>query len=131
MPEESEEADRVWSLRLTRRARIDIEAAYVSLADIADVGIADAWQEGLEEAIASLSRLPQRCPAALETDLPPLPLVRQLIYRRSRGSSAYRILFRLHDDPSDAPFVRLVARRHGAQAPLTADEAQALQDEDE
>jgi plasmid stabilization system protein ParE len=126
-----EEMDRLWSLRLTRRARTDIEAAHVSLAENAGLVIADAWQEGLEAVIASLSHLPQRCSAAQEADLFPAPLVRQLIYRRSRSSPAYRILFRLHDNPDDAPFVRLIALRHGAQAPLTADEAQVLHDEDE
>lgn len=123
MPSEAEEDGRSWRLRLTSRARTDIEVAYLALVERVGDEFAEKWQEGLEEAIASLSRLPQRCLAAPEADYFPLPLVRQLLYRRAKSKLIYRILFRLHDDPKEAPFVRLIAVRHSGQAPITKAEA--------
>ena len=131
MPQEQDEVERVWSLRLTQRARTDIEAAHAFLAEKRSMADADAWQEGLEDAIASLARLPERCPSAPEADLFPLPEVRQLLYRRTRGSMTYRVLFRMHETAEDAPFVRLLTLRHGSQPPITPVEARAIQADDE
>jgi len=128
MSEEPSEADQVWSLRLTQRARTDIETAYVSLSERISVNFADTWQEGLEEAIASLSRLPERCLAAPEADYFPPPLVRQLLYRRAKSKLIYRVLFRLHEDANDAPFVRLIAVRHSGQAPINEEEAKQIRE---
>ena len=104
----------------------DKPGAYLALVERVGVEFADKWQEGLEEAISSLSRLPQRCLTAPEAEHFPLPLVRQLLYRRAKSKLVYRILFRLHDDPKEVPFVRLIAVRHSGQAPITRAEAELL-----
>ncbi len=128
MPEDPSEADQVWSLRLTQRARTDIDTAYVSLSERISTDFADTRQEGLEEAIASLSRLPERCLAAPEADYFPPPLVRQFLYHRAKSKMIYRVLFRLYENTDDAPFVRLIAVRHSGQAPITEEEAKRLQE---
>jgi hypothetical protein len=52
-----------------------------------------------------------------------------LLHRRTRTGPAYHVLFRIYgptEAPSDAPFVRIIAVRHAAMAPLTEDEAQLI-----
>jgi plasmid stabilization system protein ParE len=100
------------------------------MAQTAGEVIADTWQEGLENAVASLAQLPGRCPVAQEAALFGLPPIRQLLYRRTRTGPAYRVLFRMHEEPDEMPFVRVIAVRHGAQAPMTEDDASSIQNEE-
>lgn len=74
---------------------------------------AEAWQEGLERAVLSLSELPGRCRLAPENDAFDAE-VRQRLY------GAYRILFTLIDADGDGSpdTVRILHVRHGAQQHL-------------
>ena len=69
----------------------------------------EAWQQGLEDAVLSLSLLPSRCPFAPENAAFSVP-VHQLLY------GAYRILFTLvdTDDDGSSDTVRILHIRHGA-----------------
>ncbi len=126
------EETQVWAVRFTNRAREDARSAWEFYAQTAGEGVADDWQEGLEDAAASLAQMPSRIPVAPEADLFGPPPVRRLIYRRAPGSPAHHLFFRIYDAefaPLDAPFVRILALRHAAMAPLTEDEAQAIENE--
>jgi plasmid stabilization system protein ParE len=109
----------VYALRFTFAARADIDEERVRLAAIVGEEAANSWRAGLLEAISTLATLPQRCIVAQEDVLFPEAVVRQFLYRRRRGSAAYRVLFTIHEYPDDAPFVRVQHVRHAAQAPLT------------
>lgn len=128
----SDEPPQTWAVRFTRRAREDARAAWEFYAQASGEAVADLWQQGLEDAAASLARLPSRVPFAPEAALFGPPPVHRLIYRRSPGGPAHHIYFRIFDAdlaPLDAPFVRILAIRHAAMSPLTEDEAQAMEDE--
>lgn len=68
------------------------------------------WFQGLRQAIASLSELPQRCPLAPENAEFPFE-VRQLLY--GRKPHVYRILFTIDGDT-----VVVLHIRHARRPPL-------------
>ena len=75
-------------------------------------------RRGLEEAIASLSQMPGRCPFAPEDGMLDRP-IRQLLYRH--GGTTYRILFITINATEDDPGIVSITRvRHGAQQHLYA-----------
>jgi plasmid stabilization system protein ParE len=69
------------------------------------------WFLALDDAIASLATLPERCPLAPETERFPFE-VRQLLY--GRKPHAYRILFTIEGDT-----VKILHIRHGRRRPLS------------
>ena len=68
------------------------------------------WFQGMREATASLSSLPERCALALENNELPFE-VRQLLY--GRRQHIYRILFTIEGN-----LVVVFHIRHGRQHPL-------------
>ena len=68
------------------------------------------WFQGLEDAMASLSELPQRCPVAPEDSGFPFE-VRHLLY--GRKPHVYRVLFTIQGDT-----VYVLHIRHGRRQPL-------------
>ncbi len=104
----------VFQVSLSPSAIADAESAYLWYKQ-QNQALADAWFNELTEAINSLENFPARCPVAAESkDLD--REVRQLIYRKSKGSS-YRILFGISD--SEVYVYRI---RHTAQEYLTTEE---------
>ncbi len=104
----------VFRVSLSPSAIADAESAYLWYKQ-QNQAFADAWFNELTEAINSLENFPARCPVAAESkDLD--REVRQLIYRKSKGSS-YRILFGISD--SEVYVYRI---RHTAQEYLTTEE---------
>lgn len=73
-----------------------------------DVGI--RWFLAMENAIASLSELPKRCPLALENSNFPFE-VRQLLY--GNKPHTYRILFAIKGDT-----VQILHIRHARRRPI-------------
>jgi plasmid stabilization system protein ParE len=69
------------------------------------------WFEGLEEAIATLADMPERCPFAPENARVPFE-VRQLLY--GRRPNVYRILFTI-----EGGTVYILHILHGRRRPLT------------
>ncbi len=62
MSEEEERAG--WAIRITPGTRADMQTAWEHLAATAGTMAADAWEEGLEQAIAALAQMPHRHPIA-------------------------------------------------------------------
>lgn len=120
----------IYALRVLPRAEQDILAATQQMADTAGDAFAEDWQEGLFTAISSLATLPSRCALAREETYFKRE-VRQLLYRKTAGSAAYRILFRIAGGAQDAPTVSILHVRHGAQAPLTQAEARNIENQKE
>jgi plasmid stabilization system protein ParE len=118
-------------VRLSERAQRDIDAAVVRLAEISGSAMADAWQDGLLLALGGLTVFPERCSFVPEQAQFTRP-VRHLLYRRpgsGRRSPAYRAFFELLDaqGTQDAPTVYVLHVRHGAAAPVSAEEAHEIE----
>jgi plasmid stabilization system protein ParE len=91
-----------FTIRIHRRAERDI-AAVIRSAD----GGTDRWVARLMKVIATLSKMPERCPRAAEADDLGMEL-RELIFGKRRG--AYRIPFRI-----EGQAVIVLRVRHAAQ----------------
>ena len=112
----------VYAVRPSCLAADQIEAEHQRLQQRSGFDAADVWEDAVMDAIASLATLPERCPAAPENDLfqrvKPGQTLRALIHKQTRGSTAWRILFRiLSPNISDPPTVRVLRVLHGSQAP--------------
>ena len=108
-------------VRLNERAINDINAAYVRIAEVVSESVANAWREGLADAMASLSIFPRSHPLASEKFRTE---VRQLLYQRPGSQISYRILFTIIEDEGpahDAPTVLILHIRHAAARPATND----------
>ena len=100
---------------LARNAEAELEELYVWVVERAPQEGA-AWYNGLERAVLSLDQHPERCPVALESIDPDLP-VRVLSYGRT--PHVYRVFFTVDDN---AKVVRVVHVRRGARRRPSADE---------
>jgi plasmid stabilization system protein ParE len=94
----------------TARARADVLDAFRWIADQSPDAAA-RWHSGLEKAIATLARLPERHPVAGEESEMTGITLRQMLYGRRRG--VYRILFSVEDDVVILHYVR-----HSARGPI-------------
>ena len=120
------EPPQIWAIRQTVRADTDLLAASVDIAEIAGIEIARAWVNGLKAETAKLAQLPTRWPIAEEDKLF-RKSVRRMLYRRTAGGPAYRVLFVLRENPDDAPTVVIIHVRHAAQKPMTRKEAREIE----
>ena len=127
MTEEDNDASLiVWALRFTSKARANLDAGRDHFMQSAGEEIADAWQDGIENEIAKLSRLPERRPIAQENPRFKAT-VRSLSYRRAATGPVYRVLFTVQPLSEDGPTVTIINIRHGAQAPMTRKEAREIE----
>jgi plasmid stabilization system protein ParE len=83
-----------YRLRITARAVADADEAYAWIAEHFSPAKAESWYEGLFKQMATLTRLPLRCPLAAESDKFPEEL-RQLLY--GKRNNKYRIIFTIRD----------------------------------
>lgn len=90
-------------------ARENINEAYLWIAE-RDPTAAIKWFNGLQTAIQSLEKFPQRCPLAEENELFEVE-IRQLVYRK--GVGAYRVLFTVA-----GALVHVLHVRHGRRRRL-------------
>ncbi|OFW11255.1 MAG: hypothetical protein A3H96_25800 [Acidobacteria bacterium RIFCSPLOWO2_02_FULL_67_36] len=98
-------------VELAKGAEADLEELYLWVVERAPRQGA-AWFNGLEQAILSLDRHPERCPLAPESVDPERP-VRVLHYGRARH--VYRILFSIDNAE---PVVYVLHVRRGAREAL-------------
>jgi len=105
----------VYRVELTGRAGRDLSYLYAGINAVESLAAA-RWFNGLEEAIYSLSHLPQRCPVAPEGKKAKRTL-RHLLY----GSKPhfYRVIYEI-DESSKVVYV--LAIRHGAMDEARPDE---------
>ena len=95
---------------ITARAKADAIEAFRWIAERSPEAAA-RWYEALEQAIATLSDMPERCPVA-EDEFEQLGItLRQLLSGRRHG--VYRILFSI-----DGEIVTLHYVRHSARGPI-------------
>ena len=113
-----------YAVRFVETAQEEIDQEYVRLAGIRGVDVAEEWEAGLLAAVRTLATYPERWKLADENEQfqqvrPGLPLF-VMLYRRTRTSPAWRILFTIHEaDANDQPTLRVRHIRHGARAPMT------------
>jgi toxin ParE1/3/4 len=97
-------------VELSEQAQRDIAAIYdwLQLQQAGDAG--ERWFLALRAAVASLTKLPSRCPLAPENRDSPAD-VRHLLY--GRRPHVYRILFAIEGD-----VVQVLHIRHGRRRPV-------------
>jgi plasmid stabilization system protein ParE len=125
--EDKDEPTQTYALRFTERARRDLDAATVYLAETASPEIAVAWREGVYETLSSLATFPRSCPLVpekfrLET--------RQILYRRPGSQAAYRILFTITGEQAqspDPPTVTVLHVRHASAHPITRTQVREIE----
>ena len=104
----------VYALRLQELAARDITAAYVRMAELVSVEIAEEWRDGLRNAIAGVATNLRRFPLVTEDFKRE---VRHLVYRRPGSKTAYRVLFTITGEVQpfpDPPTVTVLHVRHAA-----------------
>ena len=126
---DNEEPLQIYAIRILPQAKRDIDNATMRMAEINGDAIALDWYENLYLVTMTLATLPRRCPIAPE-DAFFKRQVRQLQYRRTGDSPAYRILFTITEGSNDAPTVSVIHVRHAARKPMTRKEAREIQDTD-
>lgn len=110
----------VSQVEITPIAEAQIEQAYHWYRE-RNSEFADHWFRGLMNEIATLKEKPQRCALAVEHEIFSEE-VRQLLYGKAKN--VYRVLFTIRDATVYALYVR-----HSAQAPLTLDDIEDLEDD--
>lgn len=108
-----------FQVEITPIAEKQIEQAYLWYRE-RNANFADRWFRGLMNRISTLQEKPQRCALAIEHEIFPEE-VRQLLYGKSKN--VYRVLFTVRSN-----FVHVLYIRHSAQAPLTLEDLEELQD---
>lgn len=124
MPSPEEDAPMVYALRIGTRAHADTQAILRDLAEREGVTRAEQWERNFQAALASLARLPRRCPSAPE---PFTREVRQLLFPVARP--AWRLLFTLRSEAADAldpPFVLVLHVRPARARPIPARDRRVL-----
>jgi toxin ParE1/3/4 len=105
-------ADMAYRVEMTDRAARDLAHLYLRI-HAEDSPTADRWFNGLERAIRTLERSPQRCALAPEAVKTKRPL-RNLLYGRKRH--VYRVIYEIDDTGKT---VRVLTIRHGAREILS------------
>lgn len=134
-PDSQDESAIVYAVRLSRRARRDLDEIRDGIGDVAGHSSADAWEDGLFDALKTLAFLPERRPevteaAAFAEVFGAATVVRELPYRRKGSRTAYRVLFfAKKGDANEGPTVTVVHIRHGARDAVSAAEARQIEQE--
>jgi len=126
--EEPEEADARWTVRLTQRARADLDAQVAFLTQNVGDAQADAWEDGALETAGRWARFPTRHPLVPEAALF-REAVHQVLYRPRRSRVSWRLLFALRGG-DDGPIAYVLHVRHGARGPLAPAEAREIENAD-
>ncbi|MEB3230128.1 MAG: type II toxin-antitoxin system RelE/ParE family toxin [Leptolyngbyaceae bacterium] len=100
-----------YRIEIASVAESEADQAFLQLSQRTSPEYAKQWYGGLLKAIASLSKMPQRCPLARENPYFSQE-IRQLLY--GRGRNTYRILFTTLEN-NDFSTVRILHVRHASQ----------------
>ncbi len=105
---------------ITARAERDLASLYEEI-DAGDSEAALKWYRGLEEAVLSLERLPNRCPQTSEN-----PQLRHLLY--GRKPHVYRVIYRVlkREKRVEVLHIRHGARHRFGAADLRKDEPKPI-----
>jgi plasmid stabilization system protein ParE len=103
----------VYRISIQRRALAEMNSAYRWIEEREPV-YAARWLARLHRKIETLTRNPQRCPFAEESEVLGFEL-RELLFGRRRN--VYRILFTVEGE-----LVSVLSVRHAARQPLTEDD---------
>ena len=124
VPNIPDEAPRIYEVRLTEPAEIEIETEHGRLAELVSQEYADRWQDGLLAEINRLALFPASHEIARENERYDVEVRRTLYYgpskRRRRGGAIYRILFYVVEpvEGETRGLVRVLHVWHGAKRPI-------------
>lgn len=114
-------------IRTKERAKRELTAEYVRLADVISEATANQWLDEIYDAIASLAQFPRRCPISPEQFTRE---TRQLRYQRRGSQISHRVLFTITNEEPDAlepPTVTIVHLRHASARPMTRREIREIE----
>ncbi|MFW6358209.1 MAG: type II toxin-antitoxin system RelE/ParE family toxin [Chroococcales cyanobacterium] len=103
-----------YRIEISSVAEAEADNTFLRLSQMTSSTRATQWYSGLLKAIASLSKMPKRCPLARENEYFTQE-IRQLFYGKGRNS--YRILFTILED-EEVSTVRILHIRHATQQTL-------------
>lgn len=109
--------DMRYRVELSAQAEMDVKEAYAFIREHGPAN-PDTWKIGLDERLASLETMPERCGLSLESRSAKVEL-RQVFH------GTFRILFIIHKQT-----VGVVTMRHSARKPLSRDEVKKLANPD-
>lgn len=109
-----------YRVEFSKEAYADLERCYIAINSFEDLQAA-RWFDRFEDAIASLSKMPERCQLAVEANSLRHP-IRQLLY--GRNSDVYRVLFEIN---KSTKVVRIITIRHGAMKRLSRAEYDSIE----
>jgi len=117
----------VYAVRLSVQAQQDVTNAAFRLAELTQNPVlAEQWAEGLYIEVGKLATNPRGYVVAEHETRRFRRETRQMVYRRSASSVAYRILFAVSKEGADGPTVTILHVRHGGRKPLTREEARQI-----
>jgi hypothetical protein len=112
----------------------DIARIHGQIVGLIGVRSADAWEDGLYDALTDLTFTPFRQIADFENNRiaqnSPEITIRRMVYRKQKSKTATVIFFFVQDDtnaPGGRGYVHLLHARHGSQDSLTAEETAKIQ----
>jgi plasmid stabilization system protein ParE len=114
-----------YAIRITPRALAEIDRATDRFEGFVGEEMAHAWRVGVRQQVRTLSSHPRQHPIVAEQQYFSEE-VRQVLYRRTSSSAAYRLLFRIDDSGRDGPLVVVFHVRHAAAKPIGRKEAREL-----
>lgn len=122
-----DEGTPVYAVRFSVQAQQDVIDAAFRLAEITqEPTLAQQWAEGLYREVGRLATNP-RVYAVTERETRLFGReTRQMLYRRSSSSVAYRVLFTIREAAEEGPTIIVIHVRHGGRRPPTRDEAHRL-----
>ena len=124
--EANEEASITYSLRVGLRARRDLNEAIARIAQLEGDEAGRQFDIAAALALASLATSPRRY--AIPPDVTGFAgEVRGVVFRRTEGSAAYRLIYRVAEDPDEGPRVTLLHVRHAAAKPIAKKEAREIE----
>ena len=116
-----------YAIRISAQAQQDIVDAAFRLADLTeDPDAARGWAEGLYHEITRLATFPHAHPLAERETRLFGHETRQILYRRTASTAAYRVLFVASDVGDDGPTGTVIHVRHGGRRAPTRSEAQQI-----
>ena len=113
-------------VELQPQAFADLDSMAVYIKDRSSFATAERWFNAIIKDIASLKEMPQRCSVAAESE----DLDREVrVLLHGRRNRTYKIYFSISQEP--AGIVSVFHVRHWARKPLTNEELEELNDDEQ
>ena len=120
-----DEEPTVYAIRFYERAKRDMDAVIVYLAENIGESVAVDWYSGINKAISSLATLPERYAVAPEPHFK--RTTRNLTWARPKSWASHRILYQVVHEGLDGPTVLILHVRGATMSPITLKEPREIE----